>query len=309
MEHKSVSELLDTKVSQIITNPALDSLPHTTTVAKALQELASNNYLSIPIEDKQKGEFLGVFDVLGVVAFLVKTCKDLNKIHPEKFIDAPVTDALNVSKKENDFAIIDANTTLKTLLADHFAKGTHRVGVRASSSSDSKQKVHSIITQTDVLIYFSKHLSQLESIAHLTIQHLKLVKEWVIFVQSKERALKAFIKMDEHDLSAVAIVDLQDHLVGNLSASDLRGIQSKDFVRLLSLPVLDFVAQQKQNNNDKSHLGLCKGTDTYSDVIKMLVDQKVHRLWVVDGQLKPIGVVSLTDMCSALLSASQNHQK
>jgi CBS domain-containing protein len=40
----------------------------------------------------------------------------------------------------------------------------------------------------------------------------------------------------------------------------------------------------------------CSKSDTIEDVVKLMALNRVHRVWIVDEQGKPTGVVSMTDM-------------
>jgi len=81
-------------------------------------------------------------------------------------------------------------------------------------------------------------------------------------------------------------------LVGNFSASDLRGIGHTDLQQLLR-PLTNFLSIY----NVKSLYPLtCKPTDTLEYVILKLAGTRVHRLWVVDNEKNLLGVVSITDV-------------
>jgi signal-transduction protein with cAMP-binding, CBS, and nucleotidyltransferase domain len=48
-----------------------------------------------------------------------------------------------------------------------------------------------------------------------------------------------------------------------------------------------------------------------ADVINRLIEKQVHRLWIVDDHCKPVGVVSMTDICKLIrdhVDASWQHQ-
>ena len=62
----------------------------------------------------------------------------------------------------------------------------------------------------------------------------------VISVSTSDKAIDAFIKMFYHKVNAVAVIDSLGCLAANLSASDLRGLDSNS-LKYLNLPPLEFL--------------------------------------------------------------------
>jgi len=290
--------VLTTPIQALIPgNGKVVSVEKDASVGRALKVLADNRILSVPVADATvETGYAGFVDVLDIVGWLVTTCKDMNNIQPQKFIKSPVSELFDKSCKDH-FVSIQDNEKMIDLL-ERFASGIHRVAIQ-------NPKIIAIISQMDVIPFFLTHESKLYSIGNKTVKQLGLVKAWVLFVNEKERALKAYKKMVEHKVSAVAVTDSNDHLLDNLSASDLRGISSdkEEFSHLIQLPVLDFLAKRR---GTKEHtLGSCSETETFLEALKKLKEHRYHRLWVVDRNNKPCGVISLTDVCAAIRDAAK----
>lgn len=112
-------------------------------------------------------------------------------------------------------------------------------------------------------------------------------------MQEKQKALDGYKLIDQNKLEAIAVVNEQGHLVGQLSAQDLRGLAGNLFPAL-ETPIREFIGKQKK-------LETC-GTDIkLKDVIKQLAASGEHRLWIVDKDGTPLGVVSLGDVMKALM--------
>ena len=95
-------------------------------------------------------------------------------------------------------------------------------------------------------------------------------------------------------ISGVALVDDDGKLAGNFSATDLRGLYLEKFPMLLQ-PVSDYLEEFSPSSLN----AYCVKADaTFANVVKELVESKLHRLWVIDDDYKPIGIVSLTDICA-----------
>lgn len=112
--------------------------------------------------------------------------------------------------------------------------------------------------------------------------------------------------MEQNRVSAVAIISSGSsrHLIGNFSLSDIRGLTDND-VSLLMLPVEDFL---RQRSPASMRVISCTKSSTVGTIIETLADEKLHRLWVVDLDLFPVGLVSLTDVMNLVLNFSPKRQ-
>jgi len=231
-------------------------------------------------------------DVLDLVSFLVSVCPDLNSLEAERFLAEPITRIKGAGPIEVLTTINETDTVFQ--LFERFAQGIHRVAVLAEG------KISNVVSQSDALRWLLEHRNELaEAIGTKTVKQLKLVKEWVLFVSKHERTLNAYKKMVQHGVSAIAVLDV-DKLVGSLSASDLRTVRSEDF-KVIGLPIMEFLGKQRAGKPALMSYG--KETDSLIDVLERVVGYHYHRMWVMDDKHKPIGVVSLTDICRTVLAA------
>jgi CBS domain-containing protein len=85
----------------------------------------------------------------------------------------------------------------------------------------------------------------------------------------------------------------------------MQGITSKNFSDLL-LPVKAFLdkrsSQEENYRCERSlHPLTVRRTEPLEETIYKMVATRVHRLWVVDDDRRPIGTVSTTDLMRAFL--------
>ena len=114
----------------------------------------------------------------------------------------------------------------------------------------------------------------------------------VVTVEESAKAIEGYTLMDANKLESIAVVS-DGKLVGQLSASDLRGL-AKDLFSSLDKRISDFIGKAKK-------ISTCSPDAKLKDVIKQLAASSLHRLWIVDKELHPIGVVSLGDVMKALM--------
>ena len=118
-------------------------------------------------------------------------------------------------------------------------------------------------------------------------------------------------------------------IVGTISASDLRGLTLQS-LELLLMPVYDYLEQirflrnatlstntapaaaassiLRQNSVQllPDQLRVVTGENLLSDAMRIVLENGIHRVWVISGQDEiPIGVLTLTDMLSNLIPVNK----
>jgi len=97
------------------------------------------------------------------------------------------------------------------------------------------------------------------------------------------------------------VVDQQNKVIGNISASDIKLIVSK-----LDFSVFDMTVHSILPHTHQKRSPICiHPTQTVSEAFKMMSREKIHRLFITDaktGQL--LGLISPVDLLQALLHHS-----
>ena len=94
-------------------------------------------------------------------------------------------------------------------------------------------------------------------------------------------------------------------LKANISVSSLKGISPQDFKKTMQLPVKDFL--EMGQNLVKSPV-VCQYGEVLSSVIKKIGSNHVHRIYVVDNEGKPIGVISTTDIMKIIANNTETRK-
>ncbi|KAJ3190932.1 hypothetical protein HK101_008243 [Irineochytrium annulatum] len=122
----------------------------------------------------------------------------------------------------------------------------------------------------------------------------------VIAVRESVSALAAMRTMYMNRVSAVAVINERGCLVANLSASDLRGVVAdRQSLAALTLPVFDFLEKHSHRQGDQiaaDQLRVAGMLDPLGKVATAALASRVHRIWIVDAEDRPRGVVSFSDM-------------
>jgi len=271
------------------------------TMRDVLAVLQKNNVLSVPVVNYQTKEFYGLVDVLDIAGYVLDTWKK-NSIHMEDlhfpssgFFSAPVLDVLNFSGIDNPFFIDEGKSLADLITLFRHPKNYSRLHRAAVTREGS---VVDIISQSDVVSFtaFKIHEFPVEK-ANTTIGMLQGLIRSPLMIRIDSSFVDALERLYKNRISGLALVDHEFKLSGNLSASDLRGMNPTAF-DFFTGSIFQFLA--------KAITGWAKPTlsvgpgNTFADVIKTLADERVHRLYITDQMGHPLGLISLIDVISRL---------
>ena len=200
---------------------------------------------------------------------------------------------------------------------------SHRLGF-----FDQTGNVTNIISQSDIIAYLASRASDLGPIASESIESLKLAKPNVECVEPQVSAIRAMQIMKEKGVSSLGVLNHEGKIIGNFSASDFRSLQSEHFGSL-ALPLAEFLAlshrtefvwHSEHRASDAAHkfvtdpirrnrphvageevgqaLCLVTSSETLGSLLVKFATQRVHRVYVVDHEEKPQGIITLTDVLS-----------
>jgi CBS-domain-containing membrane protein len=302
-------------VNQLAADKEVTTVPEDTQLKDVLHLLASRRILSAPVVCKDSRDVMGFVDVMDILTFVVRTvtqgldmleaqwspwANDITSLQArgQQFGDTPVREVMAAAKADPYFPVYGQGTVMQAM--EHFAVGVHRAAV----FNKTNKVLTNIISQSDVVSLVTKFLTgtSLGVLGGKTIEELHLgTSPSVITMSTNAQAIHAIYLMFFNNVSAVAITDENGRLVANFSASELRGIAQDNFHWLL-YPINDFLRKIGSRASDKLSFPLtCRKGTKIEDAINMLGTYRVHRLWIVDDQGRPEGVLSLTDVMRMLL--------
>lgn len=238
-------------------------------VGELLAELDSRKLLAAPVMDGTS--VVGFVDVLDAACALVKGT-DIQQ--------TSVGDLVNFSAADAYIPILGLNPL--TYMVEVFATGSHRALVLKDGSQ-------AVLSQSDVVKFLASDLSSTDVIPFVsqTLEQLGLGSRPVICVSASDSVAAALKLIGKNTISAVGVIDSNGKLVGDFSASELRGGLCK-LELALQTPVGEFSGKRKFH---------AVGVDaTLGELLGVLADQRLHRVWLTGITGKPIGLVSLTDL-------------
>mmetsp|Transcript_19020 Transcript_19020/g.53354 ORF Transcript_19020/g.53354 Transcript_19020/m.53354 type:complete len:311 (-) Transcript_19020:294-1226(-) len=292
------NRLHEMKVDDIASQGSVLFLKDNSTVQEAVDFLAEHRIISAPV--KTKDEVVGYVDMLDLVCFIVKVSPDkwcLDNDYLRSLQTAGraislelVSNVLNESGRDPYVPLCQGDPATEAVTM--FSCGLHRVAV---IDRNSGELLHTL-AQSDLARVLAEELkrSACKHIGAKSLKELGLSQTSPLVIDEHCNVLGALQKIDETRVSALGVVEANGKLIGNFSASDLVGLYRKSLPDLTK-PVDKYLAHYSPRSLTPIVL-----TDdaTLLDVVNTLVESKIHRVWLVDADGKPTGVVSLTDIAS-----------
>jgi len=283
---KSFKEFLQqTKVAALLPNHEVFEVNADAPVQKAFEVLREHNILSVPVLDKRSGRYLAFLDILDIV----HCC-----FSDELALSDPCSKIAGLSER-NKFISVDESMPLANCIKRLAESRARRLAV--SSGTD----VSSVVTESKILNFIGGPVSSM-SVASKTLEELNLGVKDVLVVSESESAKSAFLTLLTKNVGAVAVVDDKGNLVGNLSASDLKGCGAtkEEVVQKLDCSVKSFISSERDYPNPGPICSTLKAT--VEEVITKIIEAKVHRLYVVTENGGLSGVVSIHDIIKLVVS-------
>jgi 5'-AMP-activated protein kinase regulatory gamma subunit len=279
-------------------------------IPKTLQILVNHNIYSAPVVDIQNNQLLGFIDMVDIVECLIQIISETELLGEdfdiytldakEKQFSEQGTMKVTDLSKRNPLYTLEGHLPLVKALFMFKEKGVHRVCVGKGNS------IQNVLTESAVIDWLNKNANSFSTLFSKTVDELNLGLKDVISIKENEKAIEAFKLMSKHRITAVAVVDDNGVLKTAVSAKDLRIIsaQRKMFFARLYDTTRNFAAEAHKGikDIDTSQPTLsCTKKSTLGQVVSTLATYRRHRVFIIDNEGKPIGVISLGDVLATLL--------
>jgi len=175
---------------------------------------------------------------------------------------------------------------------------------------DENRQLKNVLTQSHVAEFLLSNISLLGSKRSKQInQFIEIGQEKLKLLNEHQTAITAFQQLAKFHISAMPIVDDTGKITGALSATDLKAIQTDgQFFWRLWQTCHNFLLHIKSETNQQTRprrLVTVQPTATVEEVLRQLVEHRIHRVFVVDQSHKPIGVCALRDILREVISSPE----
>eukprot|EP01119_Soliformovum_irregulare_P015008 TRINITY_DN4178_c0_g4_i2.p1 TRINITY_DN4178_c0_g4~~TRINITY_DN4178_c0_g4_i2.p1 ORF type:complete len:316 (+),score=65.04 TRINITY_DN4178_c0_g4_i2:75-1022(+) len=294
-------------------NEPIISAKTTDSPIAVLKSLLKNKLSSLALWDETKQEYVGFIDMVDLVTTVVTLCETKNVLDgitnresdwyeymskEEELFKSEVVGTFSNASNRDPWCDVWEGKPLLSLL-DMFSQevNLHRVGV-----SNDQGKITAVMTQSRVIRHLAEDIKRFPEVGATLVS--KFVKKCeVLTMTPQETALVGMQRMLERNVSSIAVVDPEGKLHAVLTPSDMKRSMEVNLFSDLYLPVALYLDKGNENFKDQSHTPItCTVGDTLAQVLTKLVTHDVHRLFVVDAENKPTGVLSLGDLISVFES-------
>jgi len=277
------------------------TIPSTSSVADAFKILIDHKILAAPVLDEAKKKYFGFIGLNDIVTMFVRefnnteleahredigallqTKKDLHSMKSLEIIDI---------SSRNPYCPVDENAPLQAAIDLIVKWAVHRLPVVDPETGN----LVTVLTQSHVVSFLQKHIAQFP-FHQRTVAELRLGYKDVIAVHENDTAAQAFRLISDKRVQGIAVLDANDRLIGNISASDLKVIgHTAKLLPLLLVPLKEFSSFIAPNETIPGPVTV-NPSNTIEEVFFKITVAKVHRAYVVNEQQKLLGVISLLDL-------------
>jgi len=301
--------LHESKVNDLGSLSEIVTVNENLSLDEAIKVLNTNHILSAPVLN-DSGSLVGILDMLDVANHVIK-------IYPaESELEAHNMATLKTASRA--MALKDVKSVIEssgrdplaplnfhdptTLAVELFASGIHRCPI-----VDNDNNIVGILTQSRVLSHLHDQLPRgnLKVLGNKNLEELGLGLSKPISANLTDQVIDVVRKLDQNAISAVALMDENNNLVGNFSIGDMKGLWDEELPSFRT-SVEDYL--NKFHPESLSVVTLNVSNTTLSEVIDTMLESNIHRVWtykVEKGVRTPCGIVSMTD----LLKFVQNYQE
>lgn len=178
--------------------------------------------------------------------------------------------------------------------------GRHKHRVPITDQTSGTPVCTGIISQSGLVAFIASKCPPGSLDEKMTDAGLDFHKD-VVSIRDDASAASAFELLDSHRLSGIAVVDEDGKLIGNTSARDIKNAVMDAGRTGMDMDILSYLAQVRQSQvvkNDPYPTCHVHEDATVGHVVNLLAKTGYHRVFVVDSDMKPVGVVSFADIIS-----------
>jgi len=283
-------------------------------VAEGFKILIFQNVLSVPLFDSKTHSYTTSLSMLDVVLHAIDSVGDF-----ELDVTSGVSSALSILSEKERFRAYKAKDIAGKSNEPIPVISDPQVTIDRAVDLMVKTKAHhvlvvkgaelcNVITQSRIVECLSMLFGvdpTFTALGSKTVQELNLGLRNVVSMQENAKAVDAFRVLAEKHITGMAVLNSSGSLIGNISVRDLRAIRSNAaFLKLLLLPLSEYLEVAHSEFGVSNAVVKCGMRDTYKTVMERIVENKVHRCYVVSDSGELVGVVTMWDLLNQLVNFS-----
>jgi len=270
----------------------------TTDKASTLLEKLRQNHIQGALVVDDKGTPSGWIDVLDIMNEMIYrsniqgvhiTEEDKKKLTEDgkAFAQRTCKELINASGRDPLVNVIHTRPMIEALRS---LTKAHRILVNYFDENH-------VVAQLDVISYFLLHHNNVVAMLHKPMLEAGMVPENIVGSMNENNTIMGAMRyIRDCNVSGIAITDNDGKLITNLSASDFLNVPLDKF-SIFGGSIKTFLQQTRTSQMKPIS---CRINDTMETLFHRMDKFKVHRIYIVDNVMKPVGFVSLTDIMEFL---------
>jgi len=279
-------------------------------IAEAFQTLISQNILSVPLYDEKNHVYSSSLSIVDVILHALDSHNDADS-------ESEVSSALNIFSEKEHFRNCKAKDiarnksqppviTTADITIDRVVDIMVKSKVHSVLAVNSKGELTNVITQSRIVECISMLFGVdpgLTALGGKSVEELAMGLRDVFYVRENTSVAHAFRLLADKNITGMAVLNDSGALVGNLSVRDLRAIKhNAAFLKLLSHSVSEYLEVAHNEFGIPSAVITCGLQASYKSVMERMVENKVHRCYVVSETNALVGVVTMWDLLDQLVN-------
>jgi len=295
-----------------------------TPALQCLKKFRELNIFCFPVVNPEhKSKLVGLVDLIDIAAYVLDMWDSQSRydnaavssvtfdlLFNNMINNKTVSDFMNFSKM-NDCHYLSENATFKDVLKTLSQPGVRRVPMMGSKhglfNPLSKRPLERFLTQTDVLHFVAQNMHHFGSALEQSVIN-KVGTYPALCVHQSMKTVEAFRLLISNKVTGMGVIDDDKNLIGELSIRDFGYVVTTKPGTELSSTVADFIAHLRESNVESKVL-TCGPKDSVGSVIQKIESNRSHRIYVINSENKPCGVISLSDICLFLLQLPPQPKK
>jgi CBS domain-containing protein len=278
-------------------------------LSTVFKKLVDNNVLSLPVLN-QRGKYYGMVEMFDLVEYVTTLFADLTTtrlidlekmlVSEKKFLRATVKDVIRSPfTKNKTYKPLQKGFSLYSAWEMLSLTSLNRIAILNES-----EQVIDIITGSMLIDFLWQNIEKIGDVAQRTVANFTIEPTEVLAtINRNTKAIIAFREMVRLEKSGLGVVDDNGKLVDNISPRDLKGIHTEAnvFWRLWST-ISEYKKRERSDHDAKiPDLTYVTNQDSLYTVVEKMATLHIHRVYVVDGDKKPIRVVTQNDIMREIL--------
>eukprot|EP01099_Mayorella_cantabrigiensis_P005958 TRINITY_DN4873_c0_g1_i1.p1 TRINITY_DN4873_c0_g1~~TRINITY_DN4873_c0_g1_i1.p1 ORF type:complete len:313 (-),score=59.26 TRINITY_DN4873_c0_g1_i1:194-1132(-) len=279
-----------------------------TPVVQAIEKLNTYNISSVPVltSDGKLAGIVDTFDIIGFALEIFPSEADLEEDFFRSFLHSNFeletrksSDILNKNYTDSMFTMNVEDSIYK--IVEILGNGIHRLPIL----DQSRTHLVNIVSQTNLIRFLLKNIHLAPKLRDATLDQLGMAEKELLTSADSARVVDVLKLLLGTKFSAILCYDKNQLPSISLSANDVRNLEKDSFASMF-FSVRAYYQQYAPKNGRK--LICCRKSTRFAEVLELLVEHKIHRLWIQnDHDDKIVGLVTMTDILQRILLPLPHH--